>query len=452
MANNVSSVGFAAPPDYTLEAQRIERQRKLAEALQTQGMQPLGNTEMVGGFAVPKSPMEGVGKLAQSLSGAYQQHTLDARQKELAAQQRAQGNQDAESFMTALNGTPAQPERAPTVANDDEGNPMPQIPAQEAVAGDKKRALAIALQSQNPMVAGAGQSMLSSMLKPGAVKYQDAGDRILVLDETGKQVGTFSKGTTPDAALKDKTTRSKNDVAPSGVVFNPYQTQPGQVFNDPNKLINLDSNNKAVVNQPLFGAKEALARASKPTTQNTIINAGPKAFEMELGKLDAEKLGEWRKNAEAGQSAMNTVSNLRAAIAQGVYSGGGANLKTDAANIVNGLTGATTKNLPGSQLFNAEASKLLLDNIKALGTNPSNADRDFLSKTIPNISHSPQARDQLLDYMEKKATQSMDLYQRADSHARANHGLGGFNPLQTSARPDRRETPRAPGGRVVVDY
>jgi hypothetical protein len=35
----------------------------------------------------------------------------------------------------------------------------------------------------------------------------------------------------------------------------------------------------------------------------------------------------------------------------------------------------------------------------------------------------------LLDFMEKKAKGNIDLYKRADSHARKNSGLNGFNYL-----------------------
>jgi len=33
----------------------------------------------------------------------------------------------------------------------------------------------------------------------------------------------------------------------------------------------------------------------------------------------------------------------------------------------------------------------------------------------------------MADYMEKKSAQAIDMYKRADSHARKNHGLGGFD-------------------------
>ena len=182
--------------------------------------------------------------------------------------------------------------------------------------------------------------------------------------------------------------------------------------------------------QMLMGAlNKSTSHAPAASVSTTLVNAGPKAFDTELGKMDAEKLGEFRKNAEAGQGMLGTVANLRDAIGKGVYSGGLADQKTAAANLINGITGKTPKSLPGSQLFDAEASKLVLDSIKLLGANPSNADRDFINKTVPQLAPSPQARDALISYLEQKAKKNIELFQKADSYARQNKGLGGFNYL-----------------------
>ena len=45
----------------------------------------------------------------------------------------------------------------------------------------------------------------------------------------------------------------------------------------------------------------------------------------------------------------------------------------------------------------------MLDKIKTLGANPSNADREFIEKTVPRIGTDPAALPQLLDFMEQRA-------------------------------------------------
>ena len=221
----------------------------------------------------------------------------------------------------------------------------------------------------------------------------------------------------------------------NGVAVDPYKTAAGSVLpQDPNKPFSIGPDMKPVPNAPFQNYEINKAAAGRPNVNSTVINAGPKAFDTELGKMDAEKIGEFRKNAEAGQNMLGTVSNLRDAISKGVYSGGLANQKEAAANLINGITGITPTNLPGSQLFNAEASKLVLDSIKLLGANPSNADREFINKTVPQLATSPQARDQLISYLEQKANKNIELYKRADSYARQNKGLGGFDYLGGSAK------------------
>lgn len=74
---------FSFTDPYSTESLAIERRRRLAEALQAQGQTPLGPTEMVGGWAVKRSPLEGAAKLAQSLSGTLQENRADEQQKAL---------------------------------------------------------------------------------------------------------------------------------------------------------------------------------------------------------------------------------------------------------------------------------------------------------------------------------------------------------------------------------
>ena len=64
----MNAVSFTDP--YAAEQAEIERRRRMAEMLQAQGAQGLGGTEVVGGWAIPRSPLEGLGKAGQQVSGA----------------------------------------------------------------------------------------------------------------------------------------------------------------------------------------------------------------------------------------------------------------------------------------------------------------------------------------------------------------------------------------------
>lgn len=86
--SGVSQVGFTSP--YAADEADIERRRRMAELLQAEGQKGLGPTEMVGGWAIPKSPWEGVGKAAQQVSGAYQQNRLKGESKALSDRAQAE--------------------------------------------------------------------------------------------------------------------------------------------------------------------------------------------------------------------------------------------------------------------------------------------------------------------------------------------------------------------------
>jgi len=154
MARDVS---FQDP--YASDYAEIARQRKLAEILGQQAAEPLGNTEIVSGWAIPQSKLAGLNKVAQGALSAFGQYKANEREKLLAEKVREGGKKDATDFMAALQGTP---EQLKPVAEGLEGPPQMVAPA---VAGDKQKALAIALGSGNPMVQGAGSAMLADMLK-----------------------------------------------------------------------------------------------------------------------------------------------------------------------------------------------------------------------------------------------------------------------------------------------
>jgi hypothetical protein len=269
---------------------------------------------------------------------------------------------------------------------------------------------------------------------------------------TGDDVNAFRPGFNPLAAreyldlggdptkLKDlrSITQDQYKERDTGTMIERYNTDTGQVVERiPKSQFGQQAPWKFSDLTPAQAREAELQQtaAGRASTVTNVINAGPKAFETELGKMDAEKLGEYRKNAEAANSTLQTVANMRTAINQGVYSGGGAQTKMAAANFVNGLTGITPKGLPGSQQFNAEASKLVLDKIKLLGSQPSDADREFIERTIPNLATSQEARDQLISYLEQASTRQIDFYRQADAHARRNHGLGGFDVAPSPGKP-----------------
>ena len=78
-------------------------------------------------------------------------------------------------------------------------------------------------------------------------------------------------------------------IAPSGQVYDPTAITPGQVFNDPNKLMGIGAGGVPSINQPLFDAKRNIAAAGKTTVSPTVIvDKGQGKYAETLGGKSAE--------------------------------------------------------------------------------------------------------------------------------------------------------------------
>lgn len=69
--------------DYAADQATIDRQQKLADMLQQQSMQPLGQ-ESIGGVAIRRSPLEGLAQLAKAYAGTKVEERATASEKELS--------------------------------------------------------------------------------------------------------------------------------------------------------------------------------------------------------------------------------------------------------------------------------------------------------------------------------------------------------------------------------
>jgi hypothetical protein len=79
-----------------------------------------------------------------------------------------------------------------------------------------------------------------------------------------------------------------------------------------------------------------------------------------------------------------------------------------------GLTSAETdRMIANTERAESIIGQALLEQIKTLGTNPSNADREFLAKTLPTVLNSPDGIRKIIEYMRLKA-----LSARADAQDR----------------------------------
>ena len=211
--------------DFGAESEDIARRRKMAEMLQQQSMAPIEREPMAGGYVVPTSWTHGLAKLLQGGLAGYQQKQLKGEGKDLARRLREQTSQDVSNFTSALQGTPASAESWTGEAGDELYNP-----AKPAVAGNKQKALGIALGSESPILSGAGQNMLSEMMKTPVSPWA----KIDPKDYTAQSVAQFAATQNPALLVPVRKQESVTGLAgangPETRFIDPYNppTQPMQ--------------------------------------------------------------------------------------------------------------------------------------------------------------------------------------------------------------------------------
>jgi hypothetical protein len=86
-------------PDLTADQLQLMRQQQIADILRQQALAPMGDTQVINGWAVKKSPLEGFSRLVAALAAGASQTGIDDRQ-------RALNTALAQRMMGALNGSP----------------------------------------------------------------------------------------------------------------------------------------------------------------------------------------------------------------------------------------------------------------------------------------------------------------------------------------------------------
>lgn len=305
----MASVSFQAPTDYAAEQEQIARSRKYAELLQAQSMEAQGPTETVGGWAIRKSPLEGLAKMLKGYSASKMMESADDKQKTLADRIRQQGLADVSSFTGALQGTPARPE---IPANEMDYMGTAAAPAQ---APDRSKALAIALQSQNPMVQGAGSAMLSQMLKAqdpyslreGEKRYGANGE-VLAANDKRPEVKTLGPGQSLVQVGAQGTATPLMSVAEKA-------PESLRTFTESMKSAGIDpasTQGKALMAQ--FVQKQATHQ--QPNMQNVTVNTEKQLF-GHMAEGVGKDIATAAQNAKAAVGTLNTVNQIREALDTG---------------------------------------------------------------------------------------------------------------------------------------
>ncbi len=308
--------------DYGAEQQEIDRRRKMAELLAQQSMQPIEVPTNA-----PVSWTQGLAKLLQGYGAGREEKMLGERQKELGQRYTSDRSAALANALKAGEGTPASPYDATEFGGDTGMNPATppdRMATYRALAGSQFPDLQtmgmaeLLKKPENPFAKIDPKDYTQDSIRQFAATQNPA---VLVpvrkmeavsgiAGPNGPQTQFVNPYEPPQQPLPQAV---QSQIAPSGVVYNPYQAKPGDVFNDPNKLMNIGADGRPVVNEPLVGARSRVASAGAPK-----INVNTeKQFLGQISETLGKDIATATQQAKAAVGTLNTVGQIHQALDSG---------------------------------------------------------------------------------------------------------------------------------------
>ena len=227
---------------------------------------------------------------------------------------------------------------------------------------------------------------------------------------------------TPESLEAFKQSRNYKDLVPVDATK----------YSDVYQIPGADGRPMAVQRNLKTNQIEPVDKASRVNV-NASANLPPQEleFQKQIGKEDANAVTKARELRTTAIGELNSLNEMATRNQQNITSGTFASGRVGVANFFNtiGLLGANdVKKLANSEVYTKSAGDLVLAKIKALGSNPSNADREFIVRIVPQLENSPQARAELISYLQKRANDVIKESSSLESYARQNKGLSGYVP------------------------
>lgn len=174
--------------------------------------------------------------------------------------------------------------------------------------------------------------------------------------------------------------------------------------------------------QGFTGSFMDFKKASAPGTQVNFQQE--KEYEKTVGKGYGETMLELQKSGRSAPSSITSLNLLeRATQTPGYYSGTAEPLVNAARKAAVALGAADAANAAPNEIFNKVSNKLVLDLAGgSLGTGFSNADRDYLAASVPNLANTPEGNRQIISIMKAVEGRKIEVAKLARDFAKANNG------------------------------
>lgn len=440
-------------PDILQKQFQMEQNRRYADLLQAQSMEPMQG-QMVDGHYIAPSPVQGLANMLRSYVSRKTMDDLPKQMSELANAQNSQidnmfgvggGNvPQTDASRMALAGGAQTGSFGPTVDN---ANRMNNV--QNGTG------------SAYPIPAGMDGRLAATLYKIDPRKYAEA----LATHSTPTDLMKNSNwlGRSQAEVLNGVRSKERADSAVTG--GNTYWNSDGSMGIAPDMKTGaaggFDANGN-VIAKPIIGWGENNARikgleagsvsgaqaANKPmvvnlpngpvlTTEGNVVNqvngtnsAQPGVAEnqgslqrnadgsiplesdtsKEFGKSVADKsagsLLDGRDKAKTAADDLYGIQQARLAIQGGAYQSTGANWKLEFTKFANANLGISINadKAANTDYLKSTLGKGLLEQAKTLGSNPSNADAQRINDIVGSIGKDPEAMNKILDWRQEMAS------------------------------------------------
>lgn len=429
-------------PELGAEASAIARRRKIAESMLAQSQEQLPTNQMAGQVVAPVSWTQGLAKLVNAYVGQKQLGDADKAERGLADKRQqmvadalANINKTAQGS-AGVEGIEATPERtiqAPAPMQPNQVAPnyntvpetVPAVAGREAVpavAPNKRQAIMDAVMSNLPEVQKYGGAMLS--FDEADRKTEDAkvarkekfeNDRALALEKideqfknkmiSQEQAESFKMAV---ANMRDDTTRELATIVAAGkggggasAYSVPVQTKDG--------IYAFDTRTKTMTKMSNADGTPIIGSTSDVGLKKDLSSAS------EEGKL----IGKDKGNIASKEDAMSSLTNAKNLLKDGIYTGGYAEVKSNAAKY-NPL--ADKKKLERTQAFTNEIGNVVIPRLQEFGGNDSNEELRYLKGIMGgDITIEKAALERVLKSSEEKIKRGI---------ARAKGGTSSGNVLK----------------------
>jgi hypothetical protein len=252
---------------YAPETAAIQRRLQMAQLLSQQSMQPMEVPQQAG---VRASHYGGLAKILQGYMAGQEEKGALQEYKNLAEKYQGQNQADLQNFLGAVQGTPQKEFAGPAP----QGAPQPMTPEgeaggyiQPAQAPDKSRAMALALQSQNPALQAAGGNMLSQMMTPRAPIHVAPGGAVLD-PNTMQPIYTQPKERTGELAVYDEYVKQSKAAGKQPLSIDQFQIEQKKasrnVTINPRERMQFDPVRGGVVNLDTGEFKPVVSSTGEP--------------------------------------------------------------------------------------------------------------------------------------------------------------------------------------------